>query len=96
MFACDGGKIYHGDTSFIDLAKRQLMINKITYPASSMSRAFRYYEKGFRMCAGEMKKLVMAIQEMPKIEQNTEENDTLGATPVTTSGNSDPFWRAID
>lgn len=46
MFAVDNEKIYHGETTFIDLAKRQLMINKITYPASSMSRAFRYYKKG--------------------------------------------------
>ena len=65
MFAVDTEKIYHGNTSFIDLAKRQLMINKLPYPASSLSRAFRYYEKGFKMCVGEMKKLVLAIQDMP-------------------------------
>lgn len=44
------------------------MINKITYPASTMSRAFRYYKKGYSMCMGEMRKLVEAIQEMPKQE----------------------------
>ena len=60
QFRCcvDQEKIYHGETTFIDLAKRQLMINKITYPASSMSRAFRYYKKGFTMCQGEMKKVI--------------------------------------
>lgn len=68
MLAVDNEKIYHGETTFIDLAKRQLMINKITYPASTMSRAFRYYKKGFSMCAGEMKKMVEAIQDMPKPE----------------------------
>ena len=67
MFACDGEKVYYGESSFIDLSKRQLMINKITYPASTMSRAFRYYKKGFWMCQGEMKKVVEAIQEMPKV-----------------------------
>jgi hypothetical protein len=68
MFAVDNNKVYHGETSFIDLSKRQLMFNKITYPASTMSRAFRYYKKGFSMCMGEMKKLFEAIQNEPKKE----------------------------
>lgn len=77
MFAVDSTKVYHGETSFIDLAKRQLMINKITYPASTMSRAFRYYKKGFSMCQGEMKKIVLAIQDMPKkeLEETASEED---------------------
>ena len=73
MFAVDTEKVYYGECSFIDLAKRQLMINKITYPASTMSRAFRYYKKGYQMCMGEMKKLVLSIQDMPKEEQEGEE-----------------------
>jgi hypothetical protein len=59
------------------------MIHKIPYPASTLKRAFRYYTKGFRLCFGEMKKLVEAIQEMPKevidnnknIEQDVLSND---------------------
>jgi len=73
MFAVDAETVYYGETTFIDLAKSQLMINKITYPASTMSRAFRYYKKGFSMCVGEMQKLVEAIQDMPKPEPKTEE-----------------------
>jgi hypothetical protein len=42
------------------------MINKITFPASTLSRAFRYYKKGFTMCLGEIKKLIDAIKEEPK------------------------------
>ena len=75
MFAVDNKKVYYGETSFIDLAKRQLMINKITYPASTLSRAFRYYKKGYTMCLGEMKKLIDAIQEMPKEKQDTEDDN---------------------
>ena len=89
MFAVDTKRVYFGESTFIDLAKRQLMINKITYPASSMSRAFRYYKKGFSMCQGEMKKLVEAIQEMPKPEpvENTDQPP---------SGESGNFFRGID
>jgi hypothetical protein len=74
MFAIDSEKVYYGESSFIDLSKRQLMINKITYPASTLSRAFRYYKKGFSMCKGEMKKLIESIQEMPKENEPDIEN----------------------
>jgi hypothetical protein len=74
MLAVDSEKVYHGETTFIDLAKRQLMINKLPFPASTLSRAFRYYKKGFSMCLGEMAKLIKAIQEMPKeVEDETGE-----------------------
>lgn len=71
MFAVDFERVYYGETSFIDLAKRQLMINKIAYPASTLSRAFRYYKKGFVMCKGEMKKLIESIQQMEKSSADT-------------------------
>jgi hypothetical protein len=91
MFAVDHDKIYHGETTFIDLAKRQLMINKITFPASSLSRAFRYYGKGFKMCLGEMKKLTEAIQGMPKPkEEEKEENKD------ASSGELGTFFVGID
>ena len=94
MFAVDNEKIYHGETTFIDLAKRQLMINKITYPASSMSRAFRYYKKGFSMCLGEMKKLVEAIQDMPKPEPKNEEQSQ--NEEEKSSGDDLAFFVGID
>lgn len=94
MIAVDNEKIYHGESTFIDLAKRQLIINKITYPASTLSRAFRYYKKGFTMCLGEMKKIIEAIQDMPKeekkeITENVNENDI-------PSGEFGGFFRGID
>ena len=69
MFAVDKEKVYYGESSFIDLSKRQLMINKISIPPSTLSRAFRYYKKGFNMCHGEMRKLVESIQDMKKSEE---------------------------
>lgn len=91
MFAVDSERVYYGETTFIDLAKRQLMINKITYPASTMSRAFRYYKKGFSMCLGEMKKLFEAIQDTPKPEQSIgDENDR------PSSGDFMAFFSGID
>lgn len=96
MFAVDAftGRVYYGESSFIDLAKRQLMINEITYPASTMSRAFRYYKKGFSMCLVEMKKLIEAIQDMPKEELKAEEPKD-GESAVVLSGVG-MFFSGID
>ena len=94
MFAVDNEKVYYGETTFIDLAKRQLMINKITYPASTMSRAFRYYKKGFSMCQGEMKKMVEAIQAMPKEEKQDENGNT--ETPPSGDDSVGNFFIGID
>ncbi len=91
MFAVDAEKVYHGESTFIDLAKRQLMFNKITYPASTLSRSFRYYKKGFSMCAGEMKKLVEAIQNMPKKEIEKDEEPE-----KESSGDAMMFFTGID
>jgi hypothetical protein len=92
MFAVDYDKVYHGETSFIDLSKRQLMIHNLNFPPSTLSRAFRYYEKGFRMCLMEMKKLVEAIQEMPKVEDK-EGSETDDNRPPSGTGD---FFRGID
>lgn len=98
MFAVDNEKLYHGETTFIDLAKRQLMINKITYPASSMSRAFRYYKKGFTMCLGEMKKLFEAIQNTQKEEpkQPQENQSEPKKEEEISSGELGAFFVGID
>lgn len=97
MFAVDNKYIYHGETTFIDLAKRQLMINKITYPASSLSRAFRYYKKGFTMCQGEMKKLFDAIQNTPKEEPKQQQINKQNANnEEISSGELNAFFTGID
>jgi tRNA nucleotidyltransferase/poly(A) polymerase len=83
MFAVDTEKVYHGETSFMDLAKRQLMINKITYPPSTLYRAFKYYKKGFSMCKGEMEKIVLSLQGEKK---EKEEDD-----PVSSRGSVNFF-----
>lgn len=93
MFAVDSEKVYYGETSFIDLAKRQLMINKITYPASTLSRAFRYYKKGFSMCLGEMRKMYEVIQDTPKpkpIEDG--ESESVENMPPSGDNTSDFFF----
>jgi len=90
MFAIDRQKVYYGETSFIDLSKKQLMINKISMPASTLSRAFRYYKKGFIMCNGEMLKLLVSIQNMKVETPNDERVENLIDDVNTSSGRI--FW----
>lgn len=99
MFAVDTEKVYHGETSFIDLAKKQLMINKLPLPASSLSRAFRYHKKGYSICLGETKKLFEAIQDFPKPEPVAEAEGV--ETPVVnpddmSSGEFGKFFIGFD
>jgi hypothetical protein len=101
QLACDGNKMFVGPTTFMDLAKRQLMINNITYPPSTLSRAFKYHHKGFSICQGEMRKIVEAIQGMPKPEPKPQEGGDPGASasdePIPPSGGNDSeFFRGID
>lgn len=95
MIAVDTETVYYGETTFMDLAKRQLMINKITYPASTLRRAFHYYKKGFSMCVGEMKKLVEAIQDMPKTESKNEEQSQ-NQNEEKSSGENLAFFSGLD
>lgn len=95
MFAVDNDKVYYGESSFIDLCKRQLMLNKVTYPASTLSRAFRYYQKGFKMCSEEMKKLVESIQNMPKQEEKKNEASGVTAIDISEQSSGD-FFAGID
>lgn len=88
MFAVDSKKVYYGQNSFEDLDKRLLIINKITYPESSLKRAFRYYKRGFTMQVDEISKLYNQIKELPEqvgnndflnfssSYENTEQNKT--------------------
>jgi hypothetical protein len=91
MLAVDTERVYHGESTFIDLAKRQLMLNKVTWPASTLSRAFRYYKKGFSMCLGEMQKLTEAIQEMPKPKPEPEKENKSNANEDDEKPPSGPY-----
>lgn len=95
MLAVDLDGVYYGDTTFIDLSKRQLIINELPFPLSTMKRAFRYYTKGFLMCVGEMQKLAEAIQNTPKIKEKTKKEDNQNEEETPPSGENN-FFSGID
>jgi len=70
--AVDIHNVYTHETFFIDLSKRQLMLNKLPFPLSTMWRMQKYIQKGYFMCSGEMLKLSKAIGEL---QTNTTEGE---------------------
>lgn len=104
MLAVDKNNVYFGETTLIDLAKRQLMINKITYPASTTSRMVRYLKKGFNICNGELYKIIKSIQEeerkkINEINNNNSESNNIEEiknNEETSSGDLFDFFIGID
>lgn len=87
--AVDLHNVYTHETFFIDLAKRQLMINKLPFPLSTMWRMQKYIQKGYYMCSGEMLKLSKAIGELQTNTKEGEEN-AIDLQPMS-EGNSPRF-----
>lgn len=52
QFAYDGESLFTGEFSILDLMRRRLAVNTITYPVSSVRRMIKYTNKGFTACAG--------------------------------------------
>lgn len=86
--AVDLKQVYHHPTFFIDLAKRQLMINSLPFPLSTLWRLQKYIKKGYTICRGEMLKLSQAIGTVtaPNIT-----NETTTPLDSVMSGDGDVF-----
>lgn len=52
QFAYDGDSFFTGEFSILDLMRRRLAVNVITYPVSSVRRMIKYTNKGFLACSG--------------------------------------------
>ncbi len=63
MIAVDKTRVYLGEHTPTDLAKRQIMINLITFPLSTLSRVIKYTKKGYSICNDELTKVYDACRE---------------------------------
>jgi hypothetical protein len=62
MFATDGKNLWGGKTSFKDLDGRNIVINKVTNPDSTVKRVFKYFDKGFKINKFQINKLANQIK----------------------------------
>lgn len=91
--AVDNGRVYMHETFFIDLAKRQLMINQLPFPLSTMWRMQKYIKKGFCICSAEMLKLSKAIG---GLQTNTPEGESANIELQVMSEGGDPRFLTFD
>lgn len=63
------GSFRHHETFYIDLAKKQLMINSLPFPNSTLWRMQKYIQKGYVICKEELLKI---IKEIKTIELDTD------------------------
>ena len=93
--AVDLTKVYTNPMFFVDLAKKQLMINSLPFPISTMWRMQKYIMNGYRMCKGEMSKLIDAIQEIPLkevMQQNIDNPNNEDEMEYDSSNSDRRFW----
>lgn len=91
--AVDGKSVFTHDTFWIDLAKRQLMINKLPFPLSTLWRLQKYIKKGYTICSGEMLTLAKAIE---KLQLNTTEGESAAVNDDSQLYDDGPTFTTFD
>lgn len=87
QFAITSDKeFFYTEEAFQDLTKRQLMLNSLPYPESTMIRVRKYMNNGFNICHEELNKIIFAIRNrgVSMLENNLkfDFDNTLAATTL--------------
>jgi hypothetical protein len=67
QFATDGKEVVCGPYSLWDLARKRLVVHKITFAVASMRRVLKYSRQGFTVCAGSMGDFLQRVVADPAI-----------------------------
>lgn len=67
QFAFDGERLTCGEYALWDLGRRRLVINRITYPVSTMRRLLKYTKQGFRACGGCLASILTETAQSPEL-----------------------------
>lgn len=67
QFVTDGVDLSVGEYTMWDLARKRLIIHKITFAIASMRRMLKYGNQGFHICGGMMSEFLQAVIENPTI-----------------------------
>lgn len=66
MCGIDGGNLYVGEYTLWDLARKKLVVNKITYGAASLRRMLKYAKQGYTICQGTATELLKQVSDNPE------------------------------
>lgn len=67
QFAFDGEAIYVGPFSLWDVARKRIVIHKITYGVSSVRRLLKYAAQGYTVCSGALAELLKQVVADPEV-----------------------------
>jgi hypothetical protein len=70
QFACDFENLYMGKYAVKDALSKQLVVNTLTYPVSSLRRILKYKDQGYSMCSGAMKDFILKVRNGDFPEEN--------------------------
>lgn len=70
------GNMIHRPESLWDLARKRLVINKITYPIASVRRLVKYGNRGFTFCDGTIRSILGQTIDLHLNNNNTLQTDT--------------------
>jgi hypothetical protein len=84
-------------SSLLDMAMMRLMVIDLQFPQSTLRRTYKYAEKGYRICGGELGKVVDAIVAEAKQKELEEAVAIQGEDPAVVNGFSGGGrWNGLD
>jgi hypothetical protein len=67
QFAFDGESLYVGPFSLWDVARRRIVVNKVTYGVSTVRRLLKYTKQGYTVCSGALATILTEVVEHPEV-----------------------------
>lgn len=73
QFAYDGESVYVGPFSLWDVARRRIVIHRISYGVSSVRRLMKYAAQGYTVCSGALAEILRQVVADPTVIQSDTE-----------------------
>lgn len=68
QFVTDGDRLIAGETALWDLARKRLVLHRLTFPVSTMRRLLKYQKQSFYACAGCLSAILAATCQSPELQ----------------------------
>lgn len=69
QFAYDGETVFVGPFSLWDVARRRIVIHKVSYGVSTIRRLLKYTAQGYTVCAGALAEILNQVVANPEVIQ---------------------------
>lgn len=73
QFAYDGAYVYVGPFALWDVARKRIVIHRVSYGVSTLRRLLKYTRQGYTVCSGALAELLQQVVADPGVIQSTTE-----------------------